>query len=295
MMGSPNKRTTKLTHLFFVDDLKMYSENINQAKQQLDIVTLFSKDIGMQFGQEKCAYVYIERGKRKQLRENITVNNIAIEELKQDDTYKYLSQDEAVTYNGPLNKERVSTKYLRRVRKVWNSQLNALNKTIAHNVFAVPVLTPNIAILDWSKEEVQQLDIKIRKTMAMAGSVHKRSDVERHYTPRKQGGRGLTSVEDIFTSRTISLATHIENNKDRNPFLQKVYEHEQLRLFRVANEFKQYLEVQSHQQAPKQVGQEIRKALRSNHEKDWTDKVTQGYNRKIVKEDPKVNQSLSVK
>ena len=86
--------------------------------------------------------------------------------------------------------------------------------------------------------------------------------------PRKQGGKGLTSIEDIFTSRTVSLATHIENNKDRNPILQKVYEHEQLRLFRVANEFKEYLEVQS-----QQVGQEIRKALRSNHEKDWTDKV----------------------
>ena len=295
MMGSPNKRTTKLIHLFFVDDLKMYSENMNQPKQQLDIVTSFSKDIGMQFGLEKCAYVYIERGKRKQLWENITVNNIAIKELKQDDIYKYLGQDEAVTYNGPLNKERVSTEYLRRVRKVWNSQLNAPNKTTAQNVFAVPVLTPTIGILDWSKEEVQQLDIKTRKTMAMAGSLHKRSDVERLYTPRKQGGRGLTSVEDIFTSRTVSLATHIGNNKDQNPFLQKVYEHEQLRLFRVANEFKKYLEVQSQQLAPKQVGQEIRKALRSNHEKNWTDKVTHGYNTKIVKEDSKVNQSLSVK
>ena len=181
------------------------------------------------------------------------------------------------------------------MRKVWNSQLNASNKTIAHNVFAVSVVTPAIRILDWSKEEVQELDIKTRETMAMAGSLHKRSDLERLYTPRKQGGRGLTSVEDIFTSRTASLATHIENNKDRNPFLQKVYEHDQLRLFRVANEFKQYLEVQSQQLASKQVGQEIRKALRSNHEKNWTDKVTHGSNRKIVKEDSKVNQSLSVK
>ena len=160
MMGSPNKRTTKLTHLFFVNDLKMYSENTDQAKQQLDIVTSFSKDIGMQLGLEKCAYVYIEREKRKQLGENITVNNIAIEELKQDDTCKYLGQDEAVTYNGPLNEERVSTEYLRRVRKVWNSQLNASNKAIAHNVFAAPVLTPTIGILDWSREEVQQLTSK---------------------------------------------------------------------------------------------------------------------------------------
>ena len=93
--------------------------------------------------------------------------------------------------------------------------------------------------------------------MAMAGSLHNRSDIERLYMPRKQGGRGLTSVKDLFTSRMVSLATHIENNKDRNPFLQKVYKHEQLRLFRVANEFKEYLEGQSQQLAPKQVGQEI--------------------------------------
>ena len=45
--------------------------------------------------------------------------------------------------------------------------------------------------------------------MAMAGSLHKRSDVERLYMPRKQGGRGLTSVEDIFTSKTVSFAAHI--------------------------------------------------------------------------------------
>ena len=81
--------------------------------------------------------------------ENITVNNMGIEELKQDDTYKYLGQDETVTYNGPLNKERVSTEYLRRVRKVWNSQLNTSNKTIAHNAFAIAFLTPTIGILDW--------------------------------------------------------------------------------------------------------------------------------------------------
>ena len=88
---------------------------------------------------------------------------------------------------------------------------------------------------------------------------------------------------------------HNTHNKDRNPFLHKVYEHEQLRLLRVADKFKEYLEVQSQQLAPKKVGQETQKALRSNHEKDWTDKVAHGYNRKIVKEDPKVNQSLSVK
>ena len=77
------------------------------------------------------------------------------------------------------------------MRKVWNSQLNASNKTIAHNIFAVPVLTPTIGILDWSKEEGQLLDIKTRKAMAMAGSLHKRSDKERLSSPENKEGEAL--------------------------------------------------------------------------------------------------------
>ena len=41
------------THNFFVDDLKLYASDINTVKRQLEIVTTFSKDIGMKFGEEK--------------------------------------------------------------------------------------------------------------------------------------------------------------------------------------------------------------------------------------------------
>ena len=50
------------THNFFVDDLKLYATDVNMAKRQLEIVTTFSKDIGMKFGEEKCAFLHIEKG-----------------------------------------------------------------------------------------------------------------------------------------------------------------------------------------------------------------------------------------
>ena len=53
------------THLLFVDDLKLYASNLNQNKLQLDLVTQFSKDIGMEFGEDKCGYMYIERRNSK--------------------------------------------------------------------------------------------------------------------------------------------------------------------------------------------------------------------------------------
>ena len=51
------------THNFFVNDLKPYSAIINKIEHQLHIVTAFSKDTGMTFGINKCAYLNIEKGK----------------------------------------------------------------------------------------------------------------------------------------------------------------------------------------------------------------------------------------
>ena len=51
-----------ITHVFFVDDSKLFVSSLDQSKLQLDIVTQFSKDIGMEFGEDKCGYIYILQG-----------------------------------------------------------------------------------------------------------------------------------------------------------------------------------------------------------------------------------------
>ena len=114
MMGTPGKRDTKITHLFFVDDLKLYSSNKNKLKLQIDTITKFSNDIGMQFGEEKCAYVCVEQGKRKILGKNIEINNVKIRELEEAETYKYLGIEETVQFNTALNKEKITKEYIKR-------------------------------------------------------------------------------------------------------------------------------------------------------------------------------------
>ena len=49
--------------------------------------------------------------------------------------------DESIKYDGSLNKNTVASEYRKRVRKIWSSKLNNINKVQAHNTFAVPVLT----------------------------------------------------------------------------------------------------------------------------------------------------------
>ena len=52
-----------LSYLFFLDNLKLYASTIMQMKKLLDIVTHFTRDVGMSFGESKCVYQTIEQGK----------------------------------------------------------------------------------------------------------------------------------------------------------------------------------------------------------------------------------------
>ena len=85
---------------------------MDEGKKQLDIITTFSKDINMNFCLDKCAYMYVEGGKRKYFNEEIEVNGIRIKELKEDEPYKYLRIDEIIGYEGELTKRRVTKEYL---------------------------------------------------------------------------------------------------------------------------------------------------------------------------------------
>ena len=89
-IGKNGNRSQNISHLFFIDDLKLFATNMNQMKLLLDQVTQFSNDIGMKFGQSKCSYMVLEKGKVTAGIEPITINNITINPMKEGDSYKYL-------------------------------------------------------------------------------------------------------------------------------------------------------------------------------------------------------------
>ena len=75
-----------VTHNFFVDDLKLYASSVNTAKKQLDLVTEFSKDTGMTFGDDKCAYQQIQNGKLLKCTNNLEINQLSVKPMKEGDT-----------------------------------------------------------------------------------------------------------------------------------------------------------------------------------------------------------------
>ena len=190
----------------------------------------------MQLRSDKCAYLHIERGNQKSLGKFLTLDETKLAELTEDECNKYLGQDENIGYNDVLNKERVIKEYMKRIRKIWSSELYSNNKIINHNTFAIPVLTPTFGIIKWTKDELEQMDVKTRKILSCNGSFHVNSDIDRLYTKRDKGGRGLNSIADVYIARIISISRHLIEKSSNNKCLNLVLNHEHPTLVRLATE-----------------------------------------------------------
>ena len=89
---------------------------------------------------------------------------------------------------------KLSSRY--RKVKVANSKLNGGNLVCGLHTWAVSLLTYSAAFVSWRKSELQAIEKKTQKFFTIYGALRPKSDVHRIYIPRKEGGRGLISIED---------------------------------------------------------------------------------------------------
>ncbi|KAL1446402.1 hypothetical protein WDU94_005646 [Cyamophila willieti] len=205
----------KISHLLFMDDLKLYADSETKLNTLIDKVKEFSEDIGMKFGYDKCAKVNIVRGMIRE-RTNISEEQPAtdIKELEAGEAYKYLGILEDGSVDHRKMKDIIRKEYYRRVRLVLKTELNAKNKIEALNSLAMPVVEYGFGIIEWTKEEIRQMDRKTRKLLTMNKSLHPKADVDRIYLPRKEGGRGLRMIEQAHDIAILGLAEYIKGKEN---------------------------------------------------------------------------------
>ena len=107
---------------------------------------------------------------------------------------------------------------------------------MAHNAFAVPVLVPTFGLLNWTKAEIEQIDVQTRKIICMKGNFHPNTDVDHYYVQCRKGGRGLKSIQIAFETKIVSTRQHFLTNKKQNKYIDKVVIHEDEKLIRVGKE-----------------------------------------------------------
>ena len=54
---------TKISHLLYMDDLKLIAKSEEELQKEIQTVKIFSDDMHMGFGHEKCAKIAFKRGK----------------------------------------------------------------------------------------------------------------------------------------------------------------------------------------------------------------------------------------
>ena len=67
----------------------------------------------------------------------------------------------------------------------------------------------NAAFVSWRISELQAIDRKSRKLFTMYGALHPKSDVDRLYIPKKEGGRGLISIADCVVLAIRGLEVYV--------------------------------------------------------------------------------------
>ena len=87
-------KNNKINHSFYMVDLKLYASNGNELEGLIKTVKVFSDNIGMQFGLEKCAKASFKGGKLVKTSNIIIDNKTIIKKLEQEKSYKYLGVNE---------------------------------------------------------------------------------------------------------------------------------------------------------------------------------------------------------
>ena len=141
-------------------------------------------------------------------------NKTSMKGLKEGDSYKYLEVIQADGMKHREMNEKVKTEYYRRVRKILEKTLNGGNIITGINTWAVSLLRYSAAFLDWKRTELEQMDRRTRKLMTMHQALNPKSDVARIFLSRKEGGRGLISVEDTVKLAILGFERYVLTSEE---------------------------------------------------------------------------------
>ena len=73
--GCVFKNKTRISHLLHMNDLKLFGKTKRDMESLMNTVRLFSENIGMQFGVDKCAITVLNRGKLDSSNNDIIFEN----------------------------------------------------------------------------------------------------------------------------------------------------------------------------------------------------------------------------
>ena len=85
-------------------------------------------------------------------------------------------------------------------------------KSINTGVIPVAAYAMNASML--SRGKLQELNMVIKRKLCEWKVDGKQASDERLYLPRSEGGRGLKSLEDVYATTKIRIASYLSQSED---------------------------------------------------------------------------------
>ena len=108
----------------------------------------------------------------------------------------------------------ITAEYIRRVKKLCRSKLNSGNLISAINAWAVSVARYSAGVVDWTVEELVNMDRKTRRILAINGCLHTGSDVADYVDLPRKGGSGLIDIKECVKKESESLHGCLRNSAE---------------------------------------------------------------------------------
>ena len=138
-----------ISHLLFMDGLKLFAANDSQLASIIKIVNKFSDDIGMSFGTDKCKKLTIQRGKIVQMENTQLDNGEELKSLELDQQYKYLGFGKSFT-TSKTTKSALKNEYFKRLKMILKSEISSKHTFEAFNSYSIPAPLYGFPVLNCS-------------------------------------------------------------------------------------------------------------------------------------------------
>ena len=193
-----------------MDDLKLHVKSEEQRNTLVRTVHVFSTDIGMEFEIKKRGILTVKKGKIVKS-EGIKLADGEVMKQVGQEGYKYLGIIELDKIKETEMKKQIKKAYKGRQRLILKCKLNGRNKVTAINTWAAAIFRNGAGIIQWKASELKDLDRKSRKRMTMDRELHPKSDLDRLYVKRKEGGICLISEVQCIRKEENSSGFYVTN------------------------------------------------------------------------------------
>ena len=200
----------KITHTFFMDDLKCYINTLNKMINLMSDTKGKMSDAGLDWNAKKCNVINIVRGLLDLSTEEVVLNDGTIVKcLKSEDLYKFLGIPENVEHDIDDIVKNSKTSVRQRTNVIWTSPLSDYNKVEATNSF----VHSSLEYFMWSEKfklnDLREIDQLIRDVLNDQKAKYRLQANSSLYLTRSKGGRGLKNIETTYKKTKIAAAMNL--------------------------------------------------------------------------------------